>query len=221
MGLDTLTNTLTGILLAASAGLNAYIPLLGLALADRATSSIELSKPFDVISGPAGIAILLFLLTIDLVVDKIPRLDHINDLISTALRPAAGMFLIMAVTDGKGEIDEVVAMLLGLFIAGGVHAYKAINRVKLAFRSTGIANPLVSLVEDGIAAMLTLLALALPWLGLVFLGFGGFALSWFYRIVPNSFGGSASARASTIPAADLPLDPPVMREIDENYRAQS
>ena len=214
-----MTNTLTGILLAASAGLNAYIPLLGLALADKATSSIDLSKPYDVISGTAGIAVLLFLLTVDLVVDKIPRLDHLNDLINTALRPASGMFLVMAVTDGKGEIDEVVAMMIGLAVAGTVHAYKSINRVKIATEATGAGGPLVSLVEDGIAAMATLLALTLPWLGAAFLGVAAFALAWFYRVVPNSIGVSPRRAASS----SLPPPPrgeaQVHPEVKENTRA--
>jgi hypothetical protein len=217
-----LSNTLTGILLAASAGLNAYIPLLGLALADRATDSINLSKPFDVISSTAGIVVLLFLLTVDLVVDKIPRLDHLNDLISTALRPAAGMFLAMAVTDGKGEIDEVVAMMIGLFVAGTVHAYKSISRIKMATKSTGAGSPLVSLVEDGIAAMVTLVALALPWLGAAILPVAGCSLAWFYRVVPNSLGGRPSPVAAPITSgASQSTRSSVAPDIEENSRAQS
>jgi len=215
-----LTNTLTGILLAASAGLNAYIPLLCLALADKATTSIELSRPFDVISSTAGIVVLLSLLTVDLIVDKIPRLDHLNDLVSTALRPASGMFLVMAVTDGKGEIDEVLAMMIGLLIAGAIHAYKAINRVKMATQSTGAGNPLVSLVEDAMSAMVTILALTLPWVGAAFAGFAGFSLAWFYRVVPNSFGSRRPVPSSpSNVGVGQSGDPSLNRDAEENTRA--
>jgi uncharacterized protein (DUF1015 family) len=44
------TAILTGIGLAAPAGLNAYIPLLALALADRATTRVTLHAPYDVLS---------------------------------------------------------------------------------------------------------------------------------------------------------------------------
>ncbi|MCC6944515.1 MAG: DUF4126 domain-containing protein [Thermomicrobiales bacterium] len=195
-----MTNTLTGILLAACAGLNAYIPLLGLALADRASSSIDLSKPFDVVSSTAGIVILLVLLTIDLVIDKVSRLDHINDLVNTALRPAAGMFLVMAVTNGKGEVDEIIAMMIGLFVAGGVHAWKAVNRLRLTTRSGGTANPLISLLEDTCAIVVTGLALVFPWAGAIVAGGAGFLLAWANRSLPNSFLGGAQTR--TAPQSD-------------------
>ncbi len=200
-----MTNTLTGILLAACAGLNAYIPLLGLALADRVSSTVDLNKPFDVVSSNAGIIILLVLLTIDLTIDKISRLDHVNDLVNTALRPAAGMFLVMAITDGKGEIDEIVAMLIGLFVAGAVHAWKAINRLRLTTRSNGAANPLISLIEDTCALAVTGLAFLLPWLGAVVAVGAGFFLAWANRTVPESFiGGARSRPVATADAAPSP-----------------
>jgi hypothetical protein len=215
-----LTNTLTGILLAACAGLNAYIPLLGLALADRASTSIHLSRPYDVISSTAGIVVLLLLLTVDLVLDKIPRLDHLNDLLNTALRPAAGMFLVMAVTDGKGEVDEIVAMLIGLIVAGGVHSYKAISRVNMAKRTTGAGSPLISLFEDTLAALLTLLALALPWLGAAFLPLAAIALAWFYRVVPNSLGGRRPVETVPSVAGGNPATEPALnRDVEENSGA--
>ena len=84
------TAILTGIGLAAPAGLNAYIPLLALALADRATTQVTLHAPYDVLSSNIGIAILIVLLTIEIAVDKIPGVDHVNDIIQSFVRPAAG-----------------------------------------------------------------------------------------------------------------------------------
>src|SRR5690606_18943947 len=78
---ESVTNALTGVLLAAAAGLNAFLPILGLALADRFTNYVNLPQPYNIISSVGGIAILLALVTIDLIADKIPRIDHINDLI--------------------------------------------------------------------------------------------------------------------------------------------
>lgn len=168
-------------LLAAAAGLNAYLPILGLALADRFTSYVDLTHPYNVISSIGGIAFLLVLVTIDLVADKIPRIDHINDLINSPLRPAAGMFLMMAAVSGQGEIHEVVAMFIGLLLAGAVHAYKSISRSRITVATNGLANPMVSLIEDGIAGLTTLLAIVLPWAGLAFAIPAGIGLGWIYR----------------------------------------
>lgn len=181
-----MTYTITGISLAAAAGLNAFIPLLVLALADRITTEVALSRPFNVISTTGGIVVLLTLLTIDLILDKLPKLEHVNDLLNSAIRPAAGAFLLMAITDGRGEVSIVVAMLLGLLIAGAVHAAKAMARIRMSSTTDGLMNPFVSLAEDGISALLTLLAIAVPWVGLGFLAVSGFGLAWIYRIVPNS-----------------------------------
>ncbi|CAN5538887.1 DUF4126 domain-containing protein [soil metagenome] len=183
-----MTNTLTGAVLAAAAGLNAYVPLLVLALADRVTTRIDLPAPYNVITSGAGIAVILLLLTLDLVFDKIPNFDHMNDLVHTAVRPAAGMFLMMAAVDGGGEIDIIVAMFLGLLIAGGVHTYKSLRRIRIAKNSSGFGSPLVSMVEDGLAGIASILAIAYPLLGIFFVGGAGFALAWVYRVVPNSFG---------------------------------
>ena len=70
------TAILTGIGLAAPAGLNAYIPLLVLALADRATTRVTLTAPYDILSSNLGLAILIVLLTVEVAVDKIPGVDR-------------------------------------------------------------------------------------------------------------------------------------------------
>lgn len=186
-------------LLAAAAGLNAFLPILGLALADRFTSKVDLPQPYNVISSVAGIAILLALVTVELVADKIPRIDHLNDLINSPIRPAAGMFLMMAVVSGKAEIHEVVAMFIGLLLAGAVHVYKSISRTRITLATSGLANPMVSLIEDGIAGLTTLLAIAVPWIGLAFAIPAGIGLGWVYRKTsgPNDL---SAQRATERPA---------------------
>lgn len=176
-----MTNTLTGVLLAAAAGLNAYIPLLALALIDRFTTRIDLETPYDFISSTLGILVLLLLLTVELILDKIPRIDLLNDLVNTAVRPAAGGFLAMAVTNGDGDINIVVAMLFGLAIAAAVHAAKSLSRIRITKATNGIGNPLVSMVEDGVAGVVSLFALLLPWVGLAIAIIMGVFMTWFYR----------------------------------------
>jgi hypothetical protein len=212
------TWTLTGVLLAAAAGLNAFLPLLGLALADRISDSVDLPRPYDVMSSKAGIAMLLVLLTMDLLLDKIPRLDHLNDLIGTTLRPAAGILAVMAVTADRGEIDPVVALLLGMTVAVAVHAYKAMNRIRLATASvSSIRQPMVSLVEDGIAAVVTAIALVFPWAGVVVAALGGAALARAYRIVPNS----EAVLNGAAPSAEVMDAPGMNNDVSGGSRAQS
>ena len=79
--------------LSGSAGLNAYIPLLLVALAARFPTSaplVQLQPPYDLMGSWWAIGILVVLLAVEIVADKIPAVDTINDGIQTFARPAAG-----------------------------------------------------------------------------------------------------------------------------------
>lgn len=153
---------LTGLGLAGPAGLNAYIPLLVLAIADRVTNRVNLEQPYDFISSTWGILIILVLLTFELIVDKIPGFDHANDLLQSVVRPATGAVMLMAVTNEQGVINPVVAMLLGLGTAGAVHAVKTVSRPAVTVSTGGAGNPIVSLIEDGVAVFASIMAILLP-----------------------------------------------------------
>jgi hypothetical protein len=153
---------LTGLGLAMPAGLNAWIPLLAVALADRYTGLIQLAEPYDLISSPLAIAIIAMLLGIELLADKIPIVDHVNDLIQSAIRPSAGAILLMASTDTVDSINPIIAMILGLLVAGGIHTTKTSFRPVVTATTGGIGNPIVSAVEDATAIVVTVIALIAP-----------------------------------------------------------
>ena len=158
---------LTGIGLAAPAGLNAYIPLLALALADRATDRVTLTAPYDILSSNVGIAILLVLLTIEIAVDKVPGIDHLNDIIQTFIRPAAGAVVALASTSGVVAVNPAIMLLLGLVLAGSVNAVKVTTRPAVTLGTAGVFNPVVSMVEDAAAIVASVIAIFLPTLVLV------------------------------------------------------
>jgi hypothetical protein len=163
------TAILTGIGLAAPAGLNAYIPLLALALADRATTQVTLAAPYDALSSNVGIALLVLLLTLEIAVDKVPGLDHINDLVQSFVRPAAGAVVALASTTGIVSINPGVMVLLGVVLAGSVNFVKVTTRPAVTVGTAGMFNPLVSVAEDLVAALASLIAIFLPALVLVML----------------------------------------------------
>lgn len=149
--------------LSASAGLNAYLPLLIVAVSAR-LGLFELNPPFDAMRSWWVIGALVVLTLIELFVDKIPAVDTVNDVINTAIRPAAGAVLFAASTNVISEISPVAAIILGLLVAGGVHAAKATLRPAVTATTGGMGNPVVSTVEDVIAALTALAAVVLPWL---------------------------------------------------------
>jgi hypothetical protein len=163
------TAILTGIGLAAPAGLNAYIPLLVLALADRATTRVTLQSPYDVLSSNLGIAILIVLLTVEITVDKIPGVDHVNDLIQSFVRPAAGAIAAVAATGGVVTINPAIMVLVGVVLAGSVNAVKVTTRPAVTLGTAGILNPVVSLAEDAVAVLASVVAIFLPFLVILIL----------------------------------------------------
>jgi uncharacterized membrane protein len=93
---ELLTGIFTAFGLSASAGLNAYIPLLVVGLLAHYTNLINLTKPWNTLANPWIILMLCILVIIEMLADKIPAINHINDLIQTAIRPAAGAIVFAA-----------------------------------------------------------------------------------------------------------------------------
>ncbi|MCC6904854.1 MAG: DUF4126 domain-containing protein [Anaerolineae bacterium] len=149
--------------LSASAGLNAYLPLLVVAVCAR-LGVFELNKPFDVMSSWWVIGVLVVLSLIEFFVDKVPAADTVNDIINTAIRPAAGAILFAASANILTEMSPVISIILGILVAGSVHTVKAVSRPVLTATTAGTANPVVSTVEDGVSLVTSLIAVLLPWL---------------------------------------------------------
>lgn len=157
---------LTGIGLAAGSGLNAYLPLLVLALADRFTNIIDLGAPFDTLSSFWGLLVLLLILPLELIPDKIPKFDHLSDLFHSAVRPALAAFAFMAVSSQVDDFQMALAFIFGLVIAGAITWVKIAARPGITEMTSGIGNPIVSLLEDGLAIVFAIVAMFLP-LGII------------------------------------------------------
>ncbi len=151
--------------LASSAGLNAYIPLLIVALAARFPAGqplLRLAEPYDVLGSWWSIGLIAVLLLIEMTVDKIPAVDTVNDLIQTLVRPAAGALVFAANADVVTDVSPVLALGAGLVLAGGVHATKAAVRPAVTAGTAGTGNWFVSLLEDLVAVFVSVLSLLIP-----------------------------------------------------------
>jgi hypothetical protein len=161
--MELLTGIFSAFGLSASAGLNAYIPLLVVALLARYTDLINLSSPWDTLSSPWVIGLLVVLLLIEFFADKAPAVNHINDIIQTFVRPAAGAIVFAASAKVISDIHPVLAMAAGLLVAGGVHTVKSAAVRPVVTATTGGAGNLpVSILEDLISTVLSILAVLIP-----------------------------------------------------------
>lgn len=151
--------------LSSSAGLNAYIPLLMVALAARFPLDnplVKLQAPYDLMGSWWAIGLLAVLLVVEIVADKIPAVDTVNDGIQTFVRPAAGAILFAGSANVITDIHPILALGAGLLVAGGVHATKTAARPVVTVSTAGVGNPIVSTLEDIVAFVVSLLALVLP-----------------------------------------------------------
>src|SRR4051812_37944850 len=96
---------LTGSGLAAAAGLNAYIPFLLVAILARVTDVVELPHDYAWVQSNWAIGIGAVLLFTELVLDKIPVVDHVNDMVATLIRPTVGG-LIFSATSSAQNLDN-------------------------------------------------------------------------------------------------------------------
>ena len=148
--------------LSASAGLNAYIPLLVVALIARFTDLIALSSPWNTLENWWVIGALVVLSLVEFFADKLPAINHANDLIQSFIRPAAGA-VVFSASANMAEIHPVLAMVAGLLVAGSIHAVKSIAVRPMITATTGGAGNLpVSILEDVVSTTLSILAIVIP-----------------------------------------------------------
>lgn len=181
--MELLTGIFTAFGLSASAGLNAYIPLLLVGLLARYTNLIQLNEPWDTLANAWIILLLCVLVIIEMIADKVPAVNHINDVIQTVIRPAAGAIAFAASANVVTDVSPVLALAAGLLVAGSVHVAKA-GALRPAVTATtgGTGNVPVSIAEDIVSTVLSLLAIVLPVLvGTLLIVLAAFLVYWLYR----------------------------------------
>jgi hypothetical protein len=162
--------------LATAAGLNAWMPLFVLGIADRFVPAVELPAGWAWLSSDAALWIVGVLLVVEIVADKIPAVDSVNDVIQTAVRPVAG-----GIAFGAGSSAETVRVddpdlfagtawipiVVGVVIALAVHVAKTAVRPAANLATAGMAAPAVSTAEDATPLGLSVFAILLPLVALV------------------------------------------------------
>jgi len=175
---------MTGFGLASAAGLNAYIPLLSMGLLGRFTNLVNLPAGWSWLENGWVIGIVAILLIVEIVADKVPALDSVNDTVQTFVRPTSGGIVFgsgtaaqtAAVTDPVefARTGQWVPIVIGVVTALVVHLTKTAVRPAANVATAGVAAPVLSTIEDLTSVGLTFIAILIPALVLVVL----IALIW-------------------------------------------
>lgn len=151
------------IALAACAGLRAWLPLFLAGLLAR-WGWLNLGSAFGFLKSDKALILFGVATILELLGDKIPAVDHALDVIGTPLRPAVGALLAASVLGVT--TDPLTALALGTAVGAPTalvpHAVKSTLRAASSVFTGGLANPLISILEDVITIVLFALAILVP-----------------------------------------------------------
>lgn len=163
---------MTGFGLASAAGLNAYIPLLSIGLLSRYTSLVQLPSGWSWLENGWLLTVVAILLLIEIVADKIPALDSVNDAVQTFVRPTSGGIVFASGTAAQtaaisdpGEFARTgqwVPVAIGVVTALVVSLTKTTVRPAANVATGGVAAPVLSTIEDAASVGLTFIAILIP-----------------------------------------------------------
>lgn len=161
---DLILAILLGVGLSASAGLNAFLPLLVLGAAARFhVAGITLNGSFEWLTSDIALAVLAIATIVEIIADKVPAVDHALHSIGTVVRPIAGALAAASVLTGMNpSVAAIVGLIIGAPTSLGFHAVKSGTRVASTATTFGCANPILSAIEDVISLALAVLSILAP-----------------------------------------------------------
>jgi hypothetical protein len=165
--MDAISAAAFGVVLAATAGLRAFLPVFSASLMAWMT---DLPLPDDLawLERPQTVVIFGVATLLEILGDKIPVVDHALDSIQVLTKP---VLAVLAATPFiyqlAPEYSVAVGILLGAPLALGVHSAKATARLGSTATTAGVGNPFLSLAEDVAAIAAIILGFLAPLLALL------------------------------------------------------
>ncbi|HSP94890.1 MAG TPA: DUF4126 domain-containing protein [Thermoanaerobaculia bacterium] len=159
-----MTAILTGLGLAAAAGLNAWAVLL---LFHGLVRLLPQDFPGPVtafLASPFVFQLALVLFLAEFIVTKIPLADRIWEAVHTLLRPIVGALLALASVAIPSWPARTGVALLAAIVTLGTHAAKSTTRLTSTAATRGFTQFALSLAEDIVAVALAILLFFQPWL---------------------------------------------------------
>ncbi|MBP7145898.1 MAG: DUF4126 domain-containing protein [Acidobacteria bacterium] len=184
---------LVGISLAACCGLRAFLPPFVLGLAVRLNVGqllpgipIELNPAFNWLGSNTALIVFGTAVVLELLADKVPVIDHALDVVQTVVRPLAGGLVVAAsFQDAPVPVAAAAGLIAGAPIAGAVHVGKAKIRILSTLGTGGLASPVLSVIEDALALLGSILSVVFALFAILLIVFGIFvtrkALRGFHR----------------------------------------
>ena len=181
---DLAVSMALGVGLAAAVGFRVFLPLLITSIATYA-GYLPVSSGFEWLGSPAAVIMLAVAALAEVLAYYIPGVDNLLDTIATPAALIAGTLVSAAVmADLPPLIKWTAAVIAGGDAAGITQGVTTMIRANSTVFTGGLGNPVIATGELGGAAIISLLALAVPFvaLGLVIL-FCWFAVRTIRRLL--------------------------------------
>ena len=144
-----------------TSGINLYATVSVLGLLQKFAFT-KLPGGLEVLDNWWIIGVAGFLYAVEFFADKIPYVDSIWDVVHTFIRVPAGAAMAYAATTQDGASINVIATLLGGGFALSSHGTKAALRAGANLSPEPVSNWVLSIVEDIIAFVGTILSVFAP-----------------------------------------------------------
>ncbi len=138
---------LTLLPLSVTSGINLYLTILAIGLADR-LEVVNLPPGLDFVSSLPVLAVAGVLFVIEFFADKIPYLDSLWDFFHTFIRPAGALVLALGLVPTDDPELRTAALLIAGTTALTAHSGKASFRAMVNTSPEPVSNSVVSLAED-------------------------------------------------------------------------
>jgi hypothetical protein len=175
-----------------TSGINLYATVTVLGLLQK-FGATRLPGGLDVLDNWWIIGVAAFLYLVEFFADKIPYVDSVWDVVHTFIRVPAGAIVAYAATNEMDAGVGVIATLLGGSLALSSHGTKAALRAGANLSPEPVSNWTLSIVEDVIAFVGSILAVFAPFLMAIVLIIFAIFFLWFapkvFRAVRKLFNG--------------------------------
>ncbi|KPN70754.1 DUF4126 domain-containing protein [Neisseria sp. 83E34] len=178
MTFDTIISIALGIGLAASSGFRVFLPLFALSLSAY-FGMWPLNESWQWLASTNALIILGIAAITESLSYLIPLVDNLLDTIAVPLAGLAGTAVVASTAaDLSPAVTWTLAIIAGGGAAAAIKGANATTRVASTATTGGLANPVISVLETGMAVVMSVLSLFVPVLA-VLLVFA--VVFWLYR----------------------------------------
>jgi uncharacterized membrane protein len=159
--MDAATQYARAYALTTTAGLRGFLTLFAASVAAH-YHWIHPSAGFTWLGADGTVIVLGVFALLEMVADKVPAVDHALHAISFGVRPLAAVVLVGGTVNTSNAAELYGLMAAGALNSLVVHSSSAATRAASSATTFGLANPLISVVEDVVTILGLVVSFAFP-----------------------------------------------------------